>query len=176
MNQEQRYELISQIPKMFEISEHDNGLGSIPAVYADWAKALGHPLNEEGTFCQACGLGAKCLLQSFYHAMIASVVRELDGLGRLAPQGVTVVRKTPSKLLTSSSDLDRELNDPFGLWGEHPSYRCYVGRHRDCEPEGAEQGCTCSCGHQKPVCACNSREVDWDGNLMHYLGCPRAER
>lgn len=29
--------------------------------------------------------------------------------------------------------------------GPKPSYRCYVTRHLDCQPEGPEKGCTCRC-------------------------------
>jgi hypothetical protein len=69
----------------------------------------------------------------------------------------------------SEDDLE---NDPFNLWGKGPSYRCYMTRHRECDPEGADQGCTCACGHQEPVCACATREVDKDGELVHAEGCP----
>lgn len=67
---------------------------------------------------------------------------------------------------------DKDLNDPFDLWGDAPSFRCYVARHLDCEPDGPEKGCTCSCGHQSPVCACSTREVGQDGELEHAQGCP----
>lgn len=41
---------------------------------------------------------------------------------------------------------EEERDSTFGL---RPSYRCFVGRHEGCEPDGAEQGCTCTCGHTK---------------------------
>lgn len=44
-------------------------------------------------------------------------------------------------------DADRALNDPTGQWGTNPSYRCWVTRHDECRPDGAEKGCTCGCGH-----------------------------
>lgn len=72
----------------------------------------------------------------------------------------------------SERSEDELMNDPFDLWGRSPSYRCYVGRHKDCEIEGAETGCTCFCGHQEPVCACGSRDVTAQGELIHYVGCP----
>lgn len=41
---------------------------------------------------------------------------------------------------------DRELNDPLGLWGPAPGWRCWAGRHAECEPLGADESCTCACG------------------------------
>lgn len=41
---------------------------------------------------------------------------------------------------------DRELHDPDGLWGPAPGWRCWVGRHAECEPLGADESCTCACG------------------------------
>lgn len=41
---------------------------------------------------------------------------------------------------------DRELNDPEGLWGPAPGWRCWAGRHAECEPLGADESCTCACG------------------------------
>jgi hypothetical protein len=41
---------------------------------------------------------------------------------------------------------DRALNDPLGLWGRTPGWRCWVGRHGECEPLGADESCSCSCG------------------------------
>jgi DNA-binding CsgD family transcriptional regulator len=69
---------------------------------------------------------------------------------------------------------DEELNDPYNLWGPKPSYRCYAARHGQCEPEGADLGCTCSCGHQDPVCACGGREGP-NGELSHYESCPQDD-
>jgi hypothetical protein len=41
---------------------------------------------------------------------------------------------------------------PDGM-GSTPSYRCYVGRHGDCEPNEAHEGCTCPCDHTDPPCS-----------------------
>ncbi len=42
-------------------------------------------------------------------------------------------------------DEDRALNDPEGQWQDAPSFRCLMTRHDDCDPHGAEHGCTCLC-------------------------------
>lgn len=87
---------------------------------------------------------------------------------------MTLARVQRERLLEKvarNNRQDRDRNDPFNLWGSAPSYRCYVGRHGDCEPEGAESGCTCSCGHQEPVCACGEDQRQWG---QHYEGCPQA--
>lgn len=47
---------------------------------------------------------------------------------------------------SDEQDKDRELNDPLGLWGRAPGWRCWVGRHSECEPLSADESCTCSCG------------------------------
>lgn len=41
---------------------------------------------------------------------------------------------------------DRALNDPEGLWGPVPGWRCWSSRHAECEPLGADESCTCACG------------------------------
>lgn len=46
----------------------------------------------------------------------------------------------------TAMDQDRDLNDPLGLWGAAPGWRCWVGRHGECEPLGADESCTCTCG------------------------------
>lgn len=96
-------------------------------------------------------------------------------------------RKMQRKSLASAREMvaeiwaerseDEELNDPFDIWGSKPSYRCYIARHRDCETEGPDAGCTCSCGHQEPVCACGLDDDIADGIVTafmhrHQLGCP----
>lgn len=43
-------------------------------------------------------------------------------------------------------DKDRLLNDPLNLWGVAPGWRCWVGRHSECQPLGADESCTCACG------------------------------
>lgn len=55
----------------------------------------------------------------------------------------------PAPLIVSAEDLidqNRALNDPLGLWGTSPGWRCWVGRHTECEPLGADEACTCACG------------------------------
>jgi hypothetical protein len=94
------------------------------------------------------------------------------------PRGHVSSDLSPTKSMLSAAVRrpdDDALNDPFGLWGPSPSYRCYVNRHKQCEPDGVDAACTCQCGHQNPVCACNSREIDWDGNRVHYMGCPTVQ-
>lgn len=46
-----------------------------------------------------------------------------------------------------ADDLTREIEDANHdpRWGAAPSYRCYMTRHRDCQPNGPEAGCTCGC-------------------------------
>lgn len=75
---------------------------------------------------------------------------------------------------------DRELNDPEGLWGPAPGYRCWVGRHDECEPLGADESCTCSCGMgagghgmdrenvKTPGCDCGHEEM---GETWHARDC-----
>jgi len=46
----------------------------------------------------------------------------------------------------SAMSRDRDLNDPLGLWGRAPGWRCWAGRHGECEPLGADESCTCTCG------------------------------
>lgn len=48
--------------------------------------------------------------------------------------------------MSAAMDTDRDLNDPLGLWGRTPGWRCWVGRHSECEPLGADESCSCSCG------------------------------
>lgn len=43
-------------------------------------------------------------------------------------------------------DRDRDLNDPLELWGPTPGWRCWVGRHDECKPLGADELCSCACG------------------------------
>lgn len=46
----------------------------------------------------------------------------------------------------SKMTADRALNDPLDLWGPAPGWRCWIGRHGECQPLGADESCTCSCG------------------------------
>lgn len=75
-------------------------------------------------------------------------------------------------------DRDRKFNDPLGLWGPTPAWRCWLGRHGDCEPLGADESCTCACGiggHRMdqngvrtPGCDCGHEEM---GEGWHATDC-----
>lgn len=54
--------------------------------------------------------------------------------------------KFPLEEAPSPMVKDRDLNDPLDLWGVAPGYRCWAGRHAQCEPLGADESCTCACG------------------------------
>jgi hypothetical protein len=81
---------------------------------------------------------------------IARYVIELDQ----GPSRVSV-RQVRARLLSmlkfpreegTLMDQDRRLNDPLDLWGRTPGWRCWVGRHSECEPLGADESCSCACG------------------------------
>lgn len=75
-------------------------------------------------------------------------------------------------------EKDRDLNDPLGLWGAAPGWRCWVGRHGECEPLSADESCTCACGiggHRMdqngvrtPGCDCGHEEM---GEGWHGTDC-----
>lgn len=139
MSEEQR-DRIDDLLKMGEkvIWSDDEELEHFGHATAEWwaVEGFGHPRAHRGC-CKTCGCATTCTFWAFFEATVSSTLRELDRLGLL---------KAPESLERSE---DEELNDPGNQWGPRPSYRCYTSRHKDCEPEGAEQGCTCSCGHQK---------------------------
>lgn len=82
---------------------------------------------------------------------IARFIMELDAL----PSDRIPVKRVRARLLAmlrfprdeeTPMDKDRALNDPLDLWGPTPGWRCWVGRHEDCEPLGADESCSCACG------------------------------
>lgn len=162
MDEGQRDEIIDSLPKDMKIVDADDDIPLVPGTLKSWGGALGHAVGDDRR-CEDCGPGITCVFLAFYDSVFSSVVRELDKQGLLVHD-----------LIPIPEDEDKQLNDPFDLWGSAPSYRCYVGRHKDCEPEGAETGCTCSCGHQEPICACRSTTIDLGGNLQHREGCPQS--
>lgn len=145
---------------------YDDELEHFKHANADWwaTEALNHPRAHRGC-CKTCGCATTCMFWAFFEAVVSSTLRELDRAGLL--------KEMPKR---DERTEDEVLNDPFGLWGTAPSYRCYVSRHKDCEPEGAEKGCTCSCGHQEPVCACGFEEAETRGEApeKHDERCPKA--
>jgi hypothetical protein len=81
---------------------------------------------------------------------IARYVTELgEGASRISSRQV---RKRLLSMLKfpreepTPMERDRTLNDPLNLWGPTPGWRCWVGRHGECEPLGADESCSCSCG------------------------------
>ncbi len=115
------------------------------------------------------------------HDRIADYLRELDCAGpRL--QAVAVRRRLreimAAEVEAASQDEDAALNDPEGLWGPSPAWRCWITRHSDCQPLGADEGCTCQCGlggHRydmngvkTPGCDCGHEET---GLSWHAPDC-----
>lgn len=78
----------------------------------------------------------------------------------------------------TAMDKDRALNDPLGLWGPTPGWRCWVGRHDECQPLGADESCSCACGigghgHDQsgartPGCDCSHEGM---GERWHASDC-----
>lgn len=78
----------------------------------------------------------------------------------------------------SAMDRDRALNDPLDLWGPTPGWRCWVGRHGECETLTVDQTCSCACGigghaHDQdgvrtPGCDCGHQGM---GERWHASDC-----
>lgn len=203
MDQKKRDEIWDQVPLDFPIVDADDEVERITqaggGTIQSWGAEAGHDIDG-ALDCHTCGKGGPCPFIEFYDSVVSSVVRELDKIGALVP---TRLDETlyPEDMqrgdATVSADMcpnckgdnedafelcsncshrseDDWQNDPFNLWGKAPSYRCYMTRHKACEPEGVDKGCTCSCGHQEPVCACSTRVLDAEGKLVHTDGCPAA--
>lgn len=85
-----------------------------------------------------------------FRRRLTEYVRELEG--RSDRISTVKVRQRLTLILAMSGTpdpsehQDRVLNDPEGLWGSTPGWRCWVGRHAQCEPLGADEHCTCACG------------------------------
>jgi hypothetical protein len=45
-------------------------------------------------------------------------------------------------------------------WGDKPSYRCWITRHRECERDGADSGCTCRCHEESEVAVASGEPTD----------------
>lgn len=134
MNQNQRWEILDQLPKSFRVVEDDADLTLVPGTLESWGEALGHPQGKR--FCQTCGAGGTCSFRAFYDAMVASVVRELDKQGMLSPPGIHVVRKEPlgDFRLTAKAFHQDDTRGPV-TWCEH-----------DDDRHGPEAGCVeCRC-------------------------------
>lgn len=184
MDEEQR-DRISDLADMEDDSRviwsDDEELEHFKHANLEWwlREALGHPRAHPGC-CKTCGCATTCMAAAFFDATVLSTIRRLDELGLLRPPPSAFEQDHAEDIQDPESveverSQDETLNDPYQLWGKHPSYRCWVARHGQCEPEGADKGCTCSCGHQDPVCVCNSRETGPDGKVVHFFGCPSAE-
>jgi hypothetical protein len=151
MNEDQRWEILDELPRNFPIAEADTQTdigfvvpGTYETWYEGWALLLGHPMSGDRTFCQTCGMGGECSFRAFYDAMIASVVRELDKVGRLSPPGIRVVRKGPESGPVALGNAIAWAQDNRGpvTWCEHADER-----------HGPEAGCVeCRCswprGHE----------------------------
>lgn len=138
MNQNQRWEILDQLPKSFRVVEDDADLTLVPGTLESWGEALGHPQGKR--FCQTCGAGGTCSFRAFYDAMVASVVRELDKQGMLSPPGIHVVRKEPlgDFRLTAKAFHPDDTRGPV-TWCEH-----------DDDRHGPEAGCVeCRCLHPR---------------------------
>lgn len=184
MDEEQR-DRISDLADMEDDSRviwsDDEELEHFKHANLEWwlREALGHPRAHPGC-CKTCGCATTCMAAAFFDATVLSTIRRLDELGLLRPPPSAFEQDHAEDIQGPESveverSQDETLNDPYQLWGKHPSYRCWIARHGQCEPEGADEGCTCSCGHQDPVCTCNSREIDGQGRRVHYIECPQAD-
>jgi hypothetical protein len=85
---------------------------------------------------------------AFRKKLAKYAIELLDGPNRVSSRAahdrLVVMLKMPWEPDTIRAD--REMNDPEGLWGPAPGWRCWVGRHGECEPLGADESCTCGCG------------------------------
>lgn len=69
-----------------------------------------------------------------------------------SPQRVPRARE----IVENESDDDDERCELCQDGSPSPSYRCYIHRHLDCEPDGPEAGCKCTCHERKVADAADS--------------------
>lgn len=96
-----------------------------------------------------------CVCTDSVHSGSTCPTRQGNGCPREGESGKTFRERLMEKhrdeldqwMQLPDREPDLAHEDDAYLYGSHPSYRCYVSRHGDCEAgEGEpEDGCTCSC-------------------------------
>lgn len=65
-------------------------------------------------------------------------------VGQMVGETMVLVAKHREEATDEHTRLSQELQEQEDRYlGPKPSYRCFVARHKDCEPDGPEAGCTC---------------------------------
>lgn len=137
-----RDNILGELPESFPIVECDDEFGGPGGTFESWAAACGHPQDKHT--CTECGRGVSCAFRCFYDAMVASVVRELDRLGHLTPEGVRFI-----------SHFDHQDDRGPVTWCEHPDDR-----------HGPEAGCA--------ECRCIEPKGHPRLSLHRFQGSPQA--
>lgn len=103
MTEEERDDILDLLPRRFTLWSDEQ---EIPGWaegrdYAWWSEQLGHPKAHPGC-CATCGCAITCMLGAFYHAVVDSLMRELDRVGALRPPAA------PDMPENTTDDRERE--------------------------------------------------------------------